>query len=104
MNVKVHPSTSQPAEHRHEEGPQPTFWHRLSVNITPTERIGRVAIGLVAIVVGAILLTSAGSAFAVILEVLLVAAGLDLVVTGALGHCPLYAKLGHVPKSLQRTP
>ena len=104
MNVQVHPSTSQPAEHRHEEGPQPTLWHRLRVNITPTERIGRVVIGLAAIVVGAILLTSAASAFAVILEVLLVAAGLDLVVTGALGHCPLYAKLGHVPRSLQRTP
>lgn len=25
----------------------------------------------------------------------------DLVVTGALGHCPLYAKLGHVPASLK---
>jgi Inner membrane protein YgaP-like, transmembrane domain len=104
MNVKVHLPTSRRAEHRHEEGPQPTLWHRLSVNITLTERIGRIAIGLAAVVVGAILLTSVGSALAVILEVLLIAAGLDLVVTGALGHCPLYAKLGHVPKSPQRTP
>ena len=40
---------------------------------------------------------------AVVLEALLVAAGLDLAVTGALGHCPLYAKLGYLPKSLQRT-
>jgi Protein of unknown function (DUF2892) len=30
-------------------------------------------------------------------------AGLDLVVTGALGHCPLYHKLGRVPQSLRRT-
>jgi hypothetical protein len=36
-----------------------------------------------------------------VFEVLLVAAGLDLVVTGALGHCPLYRKLGHVPTSLR---
>jgi hypothetical protein len=78
------------------------WWHRLSINITPAERIGRIAIGAAGIVVGAILLTSAGSALAVILEVLLVLAGIDLVVTGALGHCPLYAKLGHVPKSLRR--
>ena len=34
------------------------------------------------------------------LELLLIAAGLDLLVTGAIGHCPLYQKLGHVPKSL----
>ena len=37
---------------------------------------------------------------AVVLEALLVAAGLDLAVTGALGHCPLDAKLGYLPKSL----
>ena len=34
--------------------------------------------------------------------VLLVLAGLDLVVTGALGHCPLYAELGRLPPSLRR--
>jgi hypothetical protein len=38
----------------------------------------------------------------VVLEVLLVVAGLDLMVTGALGHCPLYRKLGYVPPSLRR--
>ena len=37
-------------------------------------------------------------ALAVVLELLLVAAGMDLVVTGALGYCPLYARLNHVPK------
>jgi hypothetical protein len=25
----------------------------------------------------------------------------DLAITGALGHCPLYNKLGYVPKSLR---
>jgi hypothetical protein len=75
---------------------------RLSVNITPIERIGRVVVGVAAIVAAIVLLTSAGSVLAVVLEVLLAAAGLDLAITGALGHCPLYQKLGIVPKSLRR--
>ncbi len=75
---------------------------RLSVNITPAERAGRILIGAAAAVAGAVLLFSAGSVIAVVLEVLLVAAGLDLVITGVLGHCPLYQRLGHVPASLRR--
>jgi hypothetical protein len=74
---------------------------RWSINITPTERVARVVIGGAGAVAGIVLLTGASSAFAVILELLLVLAGLDLVVTGALGHCPLYAKLGHVPASMK---
>ncbi len=74
-----------------------------TVNITPAERIGRVLIGVAAIITGAVLLAGAGSAVAVVLEALLIAAGLDLAVTGALGHCPLYHKLGYVPKSLRGT-
>ena len=76
--------------------------HRPSVNITPAERVGRIAIGVLAILAGAILLASAGSVLAVVLEILLIGAGLDLAVTGALGHCPLYQQLGHVPASLRR--
>ena len=74
---------------------------RLTVNISPVERGGRIAIGLAAVIVAVVLLASAGSAVAVVLELLLVAAGLDLVVTGALGHCPLYQRLGHIPSSLR---
>ena len=77
---------------------------RLAVNITPVERGGRIAIGLAAVIAAVILLVSAGSALSVVLEILLIAAGLDLVVTGALGHCPLYQRLGHVPASLRRAP
>lgn len=77
--------------------------HRPSINITPVERISRIVVGSAAVVVGVILLTSAITAAAIVLEVLLVAAGVDLVVTGALGHCPLYAKLGHVPTSLRKS-
>jgi hypothetical protein len=39
----------------------------------------------------------------VILTLLLVAAGLDLLITGMLGFCQLYQKLGHVPHSMRPT-
>lgn len=77
----------------------PPSWR--TVNITPAERLGRIGLGLAAIVTGIVLLAGATSLLAVVLEVLLVLAGLDLLVTGALGHCPLYQKLGHVPRSLR---
>ena len=67
---------------------------RPAVNITSAERAARVVGGALVAVAGVVLLASAGSAPAVVLELLLVAAGLDLVVTGALGHCPLYRALG----------
>jgi hypothetical protein len=74
---------------------------RWSINITPAERAARIIIGGFGAVVGIVLLVGATSTLAVALELLLVLAGLDLVVTGALGHCPLYARLGHVPTSLK---
>ena len=72
------------------------------VNIIPVERWGRMIVGVAAIVAGGVLLLGAGSVLAVLLEVLLVLAGVDLLVTGVLGHCPLYQKLGYVPASLRR--
>ena len=75
---------------------------RPTVNITPMERVARMLVGGLAVISGIVLLLGAGSALAVVLEVLLILVGLDLFVTGALGHCPLYAKLGHVPASLAR--
>ena len=72
-----------------------------AINITPAERLGRIVLGLAAIIAGIVLLAGAGSVLAVVLEVLLVVAGLDLAVTGALGHCPLYARLGYRPRSLR---
>jgi hypothetical protein len=74
---------------------------RLSLNITPAERIGRVLLGAAAVVTAIVLMAGAGSTIGIVLTVLLAAAGLDLVVTGALGHCPLYQKLGYVPRSLR---
>ena len=76
---------------------------RPSVNITPGERVGRVSGGALVAVLAVVLLTSsAPGPVAVILELLLLAAGLDLVVTGALGHCPLYARLGREPITARR--
>lgn len=77
---------------------------RPSINITPSERGGRVLIGLVGVIGGLILLGSANGAGVIVLIVLLVLAGLDMIVTGALGHCPLYARLGHIPKSMRGKP
>jgi len=74
-----------------------------TVNISFVERIGRMVFGLAAILTGGVLLIGAGSALTVVLEVLLVLAGLDMLVTGASGHCPLYQRLGHIPRSLRST-
>lgn len=77
----------------------PPKWR--TVNISPDERAGRIVLGLLGVIAGIVLLTGAASGLAVVLEILLIAAGLDLVVTGLTGHCPLYAKLGHIPSSLR---
>ncbi len=75
-------------------------WRR--VNISVIERAGRVVVGLGAMIAGILLITGTGTVVALVLEALLVLAGLDLVVTGLTGHCPLYQKLGHVPTSPRR--
>lgn len=67
---------------------------RPSINIRPAERVGRVVMGAVGFAGGIVLLASGASTGIAVLEVLLALTGLDLMVTGALGHCPLYAKLG----------
>ena len=91
-------------QHKAEALRPPGTSHRLSVNITPAERVGRVVLGAAATIAAVVLLTGAGSAMAVVLEVLLAVAGLDLVVTGALGHCPLYQRLGFTPRSMRSQP
>jgi hypothetical protein len=75
---------------------------RPEINITPSERAGRILLGGAGAIVGLVLLAAASGALAIVLLALLVLAGLDLVVTGALGHCPLYHKLAHMPPSLRR--
>lgn len=75
---------------------------RPTVNITPLERGGRVLVGFVGVVGGLVLLVGSRGTLPLFLETLLVLAGFDLVITGALGHCPLYRKLGYTPLSLRR--
>ena len=72
-----------------------------TINISPVERVARIVVGVMGVIAGTILLSSPGSAAAAVLEVLLVLAGLDLLITGATGHCPLYARLGHVSTALR---
>lgn len=76
---------------------------RPEINITPAERAGRVGIGAAAVAAGVVLLFGGGDRLVLMLDVLLVVAGLDLVVTGALGHCPLYKRLGYIPPFLRRS-
>lgn len=76
-------------------------WGGWKVNITPAERLARVVVGLAGVIGGLTLLLGTPTLLTGALEVLLVAAGLDLIVTGALGHCPLYQRLGHLPRSLR---
>lgn len=71
------------------------------VNITPVERIVRVVIGVAGLTAPAVLLTAATSPTIRVLEGLLALAGVEMVVTGATGHCPLYQRLGHIPRSLR---
>lgn len=77
---------------------------RPQINITPAERAGRIAVGVGAAILGVVLLASAHGALAVMLLSLLILVGLDLLVTGAIGHWPLYARLGHMPRQLRRIP
>lgn len=75
---------------------------RPAVNITPFERTARVIVGSVGLGFAAALLVSQRSTVALVLTLILMLAALDLVVTGALGHCPLYRWLGHMPRSLRK--
>lgn len=75
---------------------------RRTVNLSTSERVGRIIVGFAGVVAGTALIAQASTALAAVLWVLLIVAGLDLVVTGARGYCPLYARLGHIPRSLRR--
>ena len=72
------------------------------VNITPLERLGRVLVGIVGLVGSLAMLAASGGTASSVFAILIGLAGLDLLVTGALGHCPLYRRLGYVPPSLRR--
>lgn len=79
----------------------PAHINKWEINITKLERFGRIAVGLIGVMVGILLFAGSHSLIVGGLELLLILAGLDLIVTGATGHCPLYKKLGYTPKSLK---
>ena len=76
---------------------------RRTVNITPIERIVRVGIGIGLGLTALWVISTGISVLTVVGALLLAGAGLDLGVTGAIGYCPLYARLGYVPRSLRKS-
>ncbi len=73
------------------------------VNISTPDRWARVIVGAAAIALAVALVVDGAGSLQSILAVVLGLCGLDLVVTGAMGHCPLYRRLHHVPRSLRGT-
>lgn len=64
------------------------------VNVSPAERIGRVALGLALLALGVTLFSGAELFGDRAIAVAVALFGLDMLVTGATGFCPLYHKLG----------
>ena len=65
-----------------------------TINVSPAERVVRVVGGAGAVVIALLLLASGLGGWALFGAVALAAAGIDFVVTGVRGYCPLYARLG----------
>jgi len=63
-------------------------------NLGPTERALRVALGGALALWAVWLLLGGGTVVQILLDIALIALGVDFVVTGARGHCPLYKWLG----------
>ncbi len=74
-----------------------------TVNITPIERIVRVGIGIALVLTALWVIGTGISILTVVGALLLVGAGLDLGLTGTIGYCPLYARLGYLPRSLRKS-
>ncbi len=72
-----------------------------TVNVTPPERVGRGYIGFLSAGLGGGFLSDAGSVVVIGAEVMMILAGTYFVLTGMLGRCPIYRRLGHVPASLK---
>lgn len=63
-------------------------------NLATTERVLRVLLGGALAIWALWLLLGGGTLLQVLLYIALIALGVDFVVTGARGHCPLYKWLG----------
>ena len=67
---------------------------RAEKNLGTMERVLRVALGAALAVWALVLLLGGGSIVWVLLYIALIALGVDFVVTGIRGYCPLYKRLG----------
>ena len=63
-------------------------------NLGTVERVLRVLLGGALAIWALLLLLGAGALVRVLLDVALIALGVDFVVTGIRGYCPLYKRLG----------
>lgn len=64
-------------------------------NVGPVERGARIIGGSTAAIIGLLwLIGGPASAFVAVAAVVLIVLGLDFFVTGAIGYCPLYHRLG----------
>lgn len=68
-------------------------------NIGNGERAGRVVVGAALAALGVVVLFGGPAFWGLVGAILAVAVGIDLVVTGARGYCPLYARFGHVRRA-----
>lgn len=69
-------------------------WRAELKNVGPVERVMRVLLGGALAAWSLWLLSGGGTLIWVLLYVALIALGVDFVVTGVRGYCPLYKRLG----------
>lgn len=65
----------------------------VKTNIGTRERVLRIVAGSLLAIVGVLLILEVGTFTVRLLAATLVILGLDLAITGAIGFCPLYARL-----------
>lgn len=63
-------------------------------NVGTTERVARVTLGGALAIWTLIRLLNSGGLIPILLDIALIALGVDFVVTGLRGYCPLYKRLG----------
>lgn len=76
---------------------------RPAQNISKGERAGRIVVGAALALLGIVVAVEGQAFWGWLGALLAVGAGGDLIVTGVRGYCPLYARLGRRPRSLQGT-
>lgn len=78
----------------HEAAEEAGYRPGVTKNVGTVDRIVRVTLGGALVSWAAVRLLGGGGAVALLADLALIALGLDFVVTGIRGHCPLYERLG----------